>query len=116
MKNRVTAPYGAMLLAAGWMFATPGIVQADGDPTGLTENVPMAETMMFTGRVERLELEGGFWGIITDEGRKLDPGKLPDAVQVHGLRVQGRAKLLNDVMTVRMWGTPVAVLEINAAP
>lgn len=116
MKHGTTALYGVLLLTTVWTFTALRTVQADGDPPNSVDNVPMAETMVFTGRVERVELEGGFWGIVTDDGRKLDPGKLPDAVQVHGLRVQGRAKLLNDVMTVRMWGTPVAVLEISPAP
>jgi len=97
-------------------FTASGIAMADGEPPALAASAPERKTITFTGRIERLELEGGFWGVITDDGQKLDPGTLPQSMQVDGLRVQGRAQPLTDVMTIRMWGTPVELLEIEPAP
>lgn len=71
------------------------------------------EGLAFTGRVVRVDIEGGFWGVITDSGTKFDPAKLPQELQQDGLAVTGRARLLKDVMTFRMWGQPVEILEIQ---
>lgn len=96
--------------------AMPGAVSADGKPEPVETVELDAQTLSFTGRVEKVDLEGGFFGIITDDGRKLDPGGLPASVQRHGQRVQGKARVLTDVMTIRMWGTAVEILEISPAP
>jgi len=71
------------------------------------------EGLAFTGSVVRVEIEGGFWAIVTDNGTKFDPAKLPQELQQDGLAVTGRVRLLKDVMTFRMWGQPVEILEIQ---
>lgn len=116
MTNGIALAWSALMLSSVGAFAATSAAQADGVPPGVDQSAPAQNRLAFNGKVERVELEGGFWGIITDDGRRLDPGKLPAAVQVDGLQVQGEAKLLTDVMTVRMWGTPVELLEISATP
>lgn len=71
------------------------------------------EGLAFSGRVVHIDIEGGFWGIVTDSGTKFDPAKLPQELQQDGLAVTGRVRLLKDVMTFRMWGQPVEILEIQ---
>lgn len=116
MRKGMTVVWGALTLSAVGAFGPASVIQADGVPVELNGTAAVENSLAFTGKIERVELEGGFWGIVTDDGRRLDPGKLPAAVQVDGLPVQGQAKMLTDVMTVRMWGTPVELLEIKAAP
>lgn len=67
-----------------------------------------------TGTVQYVELEGGFYGIVGDDGDvKYDPESLPSAFQEDGLRVRFRLVKRDDVMSMRMWGTPVEVREIE---
>ena len=66
-----------------------------------------------TGTVVFVELEGGFYGIITDDGARYDPVNLPPEFQRDGLRVRFRARILKDTASIHMWGTPVEILHIE---
>lgn len=70
-------------------------------------------TFVSTGTIQYIDLEGGFYGIITDQGENYLPLNLPEAFRVDGLRVRFWAKVRNDVMTIYMWGTPVEILKIE---
>lgn len=67
----------------------------------------------FTGKVIRLEFEGGFWGIETDDGQKLRPDKLPIDMQQDGLLVTGKARLQEGGMGIQMWGTPAQIISLE---
>lgn len=76
-----------------------------------------ASTTDFTGTMRWIELEGGFWGIITASGGKYLPTQaLPEAVQKEGMPVRGTLRLRKGVMTIQMWGSPVEVVTIEPAP
>ena len=66
--------------------------------------------------VSYIDLEGGFYGIITDDGERHEPVNLHVDYQVDGLRISYKYKLLQDVGSYRMWGTPVEILEIREQP
>ena len=74
---------------------------------------PSALEVEATGTVVFVGLEGGFYGIITDEGARYDPVNLPPAFQRDGLRVRFRARILKDAAGIHMWGTPVELLHIE---
>ena len=66
-----------------------------------------------SGVVQHQDLEGGFFGLVADDGAKYDPGAtLPTEFQKDGLRVKFTARKTN-AMTMRMWGTPVDVTKIE---
>ena len=65
------------------------------------------------GTVKHIELEGGFWGIVTDKGESYDPMNLPESLKQDGLRVHFWLKPRKDVATTRMWGTPAAVVRYS---
>lgn len=65
-----------------------------------------------TGTIRYVDLEGGFYGLVAEDGTKYDPTPLPDSLREDGLPVRFRIKE-KDVMTTRMWGTPVEVLGIE---
>jgi hypothetical protein len=65
-----------------------------------------------TGVVQHQDIEGGFFGLLADDGTKYDPGTLPYEFQKDGLRVKFTARKTN-AMTIRMWGTPVKVEHIE---
>ncbi len=71
------------------------------------------EVVEFLGKVMHVSIEGGFWGLISDEGAKYDPGTLPPSYREEGLRVRVKAKILRDVVTFRMWGQRVELLQIE---
>ena len=66
-----------------------------------------------TGVVQHQDIEGGFFGIVADDGAKYDPGTLPEAFRKDGLKVKFTAHKTN-AMTTRMWGTTVEIEKIEA--
>jgi hypothetical protein len=64
------------------------------------------------GRVQFLNLEGGFYGIITDSGKKLLPMNMAKEFAQNGaiVRIKGKIK---DVMTIQQWGTPFTITDIE---
>lgn len=72
------------------------------------------DTMEGTGTVRFIDLEGGFYGIESDDGEKLDPVNLRSEFEQDGLRVSYEVRLVKEVMTIHQWGTPVEILEMEA--
>ena len=71
------------------------------------------DTVRGVGTIRYLDLEGGFYGIIADDGERYDPGSLEEAFRQDGLRVRFEVKIRTDVFSLRMWGTPVQILAIT---
>ncbi|WDE11548.1 hypothetical protein [Thalassomonas haliotis] len=65
------------------------------------------------GTVKYLTMEGGFYGIVTDEGKKLLPMGLPSKYRQHGAKVKVRGELIKDMMTIQQWGTPFKITEVE---
>ena len=65
------------------------------------------------GIVSYVDLEGGFYGIITDTGEHHNPINLHVDYQVDSLRINYKYKTLQNVASIRMWGTPIEILEIQ---
>jgi hypothetical protein len=74
---------------------------------------PDHEPIAATGTVQHLDLEGGFWGIVADDGAKYDPVNLAPEFQVEGLRVSFRAKLAKEQVSFHMWGTRIEISSIR---
>ena len=64
------------------------------------------------GRVQFLNLEGGFYGIITDSGKKLLPMNMKKEFAQNGAIVRVKGKVKN-VMTIQQWGTPFTITDIE---
>ncbi len=67
-----------------------------------------------TGTVRYLPMEGGFWGIVGDDGNNYDPMDLAPAFQKEGMRVRFEAIPETDMMSIRMWGALVKITRIEA--
>lgn len=79
-----------------------------------TETPPADEPLIrTTGKMVYLDLEGGFWGIEADDGRKFDPLELDEKFHKEGLRVVFEAVPNTDMMSTRMWGTLVELRKIE---
>jgi hypothetical protein len=98
-----------LLIASGTGCSTrqdAGNAAGDGAP-------PPAKVQEITGTVRYIDLEGGFYGIETEEGTRLDPVNLPDDFKKDGLRIKARVEKLADRVSIRMWGALVRILEVE---
>lgn len=66
-----------------------------------------------SGTVTYLDLEGGFFGITGDDGRKYDPLNMGPEYRKDGLRVAFVAEPVKDAAGIHMWGTMVNLVEIE---
>jgi len=66
-----------------------------------------------TGTIQYIDLEGGFYGIVDDDGNKYGPVNLQDEFQEDGLRVQFSFKILTNTVSTHMWGTLIELTEIQ---
>ena len=72
-----------------------------------------SDIIQIEGIVRYLQFEGGFYGIIGDDGEKYKPMNLEPQFEVDELKVKVRARMLKGVTGIHMWGKPVEVLEIE---
>ena len=84
-----------------------------GDASMARSRTGSSRATLVTGTVRRIDLEGGFYGIETDEGMSLDPINLPEDFWKDGVRVRVRIELLEDQASVHMWGRLVRILSIE---
>ncbi len=113
-RNRHRALRRPASAAAGLCVALLGLSAGCAQPPSAA-TAPVPEAVRFDGRVVRVELEGGFWGLIADGGGRYDPRALPARFQEHGMRVRVAVQPL-DLASIHMWGTPVRIVSIEALP
>ena len=69
--------------------------------------------MKITGTVVHEPLEGGFWGLVGDDGEKYHPvDPMPDDVLKNGCRVEAEVEPVQ-VFSLTMWGRNVRVHDIK---
>jgi hypothetical protein len=68
----------------------------------------------FTGTVVFVPLEGGFYGILGDDGGHYDPLNLPESLCKDGMKVQVKASVLKHGASFHMWGKRIKILEIKS--
>ena len=85
-------------------------------PNGLSneksESLDKAITMT-QGTVRYFNLEGGFWGIVADDGRHILPQNLPEEYRKDGLRLSFKAQEVKDMMTIQQWGILSTLSDIE---
>ncbi len=105
---------GTIMVCLGLLAAWGGCRDSSAPEAAETPASAMTtESQVATGTVRYIELEGGFYGIVTDDGRKLDPVNLPAEFQKDGLRLEARVAPLRDRVSIHMWGTPVRIIEFK---
>lgn len=84
-------------------------------PFGLDfgEIIKEGDIIRGTGTVRYIDLEGGFYGIITANNGHWDPINLTSEFKVDGLRVEFKAKIRNDLGSYHMWGTIIELISIK---
>ena len=66
-----------------------------------------------TGTMKYLDFEGGFYGIVADDGQHYDLLNLPSEFEEDGLRVSFRGKIRNDLASFHMWGNIIKLIYIK---
>ena len=82
-------------------------------PSETVDTPPAVMDDGIKGTVRYLELEGGFYGITTEEGQNYLPLNLDEAFQEDSLQVLFTMKVRKDVFTIAMWGQPVEITAIE---
>lgn len=98
-----------LLLAAGCSSAGPKNSAAGPAQVG-------AKVVTVTGTVRHIDVEGGFYGLVDDDGTKWDPVNLPKDFRKDGVRVRVRAEELKNRVSTHMWGTLIRIVEIRRLP
>ncbi len=74
---------------------------------------PQADTFTLTGTIVWKALEGGFFAIHADDGKKYDPINLPDSMKKEGLRVSVTVRLKKGAMSFHMYGAIIEIVDIG---
>ena len=93
--------YITFLLILLFCFALSSCISVD---TGIVKG---------TGTIVYLNFEGGFYGIIADNGEHYDPINLPSEFKKDGLRVRFKGRIRDDLKSFHMWGDIIELIEIK---
>ena len=68
---------------------------------------------MITGTILHIPIEGGFYGLLADNGTKYDPINLPEEYKQNGLRVKFYILQKKSMASIHMWGTIAEIVKIE---
>jgi hypothetical protein len=74
---------------------------------------PVDTTVSSTGVITYVDLEGGFFAILGDDGVEYFPINLDPLLEVDGTSVSFSGEIVEDYMGIQMWGTPIELTEIS---
>lgn len=75
---------------------------------------PKSNIITVLGLIKYVELEGGFFGIVAEDGKKYFPDYLGQDFKVDGLSVRVQAQPQEQMLGIQMWGNPIKILRIEA--
>jgi len=75
------------------------------------QSVGKSSLVSTTGTVVYMDLEGGFYGIVADDGTRYLPDTLPESCKVDGIRVKFTGMEKTGVASISMWGTSLRILS-----
>jgi hypothetical protein len=71
------------------------------------------EQISFTATIKYMNLEGGFFGLISKEGKHWLPLNLEKEFQKDGVVIKVTGKAITGMMTIQQWGTPFSITDIE---
>lgn len=95
-------------IPAGVLLLTLSLVSISGCIASETHS-----DLNITGKIQYNDLEGGFFGLVTQSGEHYLPIDLPDEYKKDGLTVRVSGQVDPDVMTIQMWGQPLRIHSIE---
>jgi hypothetical protein len=110
MKTVLCSLMTTMLLLTGCQT----MAGSGGPPPSAPTQAPTAEKLLeFIGTVVFVPLEGGFYGIVGEDGRRYDPINLADSLRKDGLKVRIKALSVEHGASFHMWGQRIEIVEIS---
>jgi hypothetical protein len=81
----------------------------------ISKNPPQQQRneQMITGTVLYITIEGGFYGLVADDGEKYDPINLPEEYKQNGLRVKFQVERKKGMASIHMWGIIAEIVKIE---
>lgn len=71
------------------------------------------EQIKAVGTVKFISLEGGFYGIVGDDGKHYDPVNLKEEFKQDGLRVRFTARPAKEQVSFHMWGQMIELITVE---
>ncbi|GAA0858297.1 hypothetical protein [Aliiglaciecola litoralis] len=94
-------------------------VNAQNNPEKVTDLTPAkqqqdtVEMITVTGTIVYKELEGGFFALDSDDGKKYMPRGMDKTLLKHGMKVQVKGHVLKDMLTFQQYGEVLKVVEAD---
>ena len=82
-------------------------------PTAMAAQPTPPTPLHLTGQVYYENIEGGFYGIIGDDGIKYQPTNLPRKFKKEGLSLKFDAKMKDGLVSAFQWGTIVELSNVS---
>lgn len=82
-------------------------------PVSAAKQPSSTETFHMTGQVYYANIEGGFYGIVGDDGIKYQPTNLPRKFKKEGLALTFDGKIKNSGVSLFQWGTIIEVSNVK---
>jgi hypothetical protein len=71
------------------------------------------DEISFVGEVRWISVEGGFFGLVAEDGKKYFPLNLPQEFKKERLKIKVKGNIRKGIATVQMWGAPFEIREIE---
>jgi hypothetical protein len=71
------------------------------------------DELSFVGEVRWISVEGGFFGLVAEDGRKFLPLNLAQEFKKEGLKIKVKGNIKKGIVTIQMWGAPFEIREIE---
>lgn len=73
----------------------------------------MSRRVKISGKAKFQNIDMGFWGIISDDGKKYRPINMPEQLKVEGADVHCVVQEVDYDVDIYMWGTAVEVISFE---
>ena len=105
--KKATVVFGAIFIVTGFLF-----LLSEYRLRSLYGSFPLISGK---GTVRFMEIEGGFWAIIGDDGGKYEifDSFFPEGFQVNGLRVEFSGYRHSGGSPMHMWGVWITLIDIR---
>jgi hypothetical protein len=76
-------------------------------------NINHKADQFISGTIKYIDLEGGFYGIIAEDGTRFNPENLPEKFRSDGLRVRFNGTPDRKGVSIQMWGMMFRINKIE---
>ncbi len=70
-------------------------------------------SLPYKGTIQYIEVEGGFFGIVSKDGDSILPLNLDEKLKKSGTVIEYSGEYNNDMMTLHQWGKPFIIKDVK---